>query len=208
MPERPTIRVTQDLIDGAKPEDSSHCMIAEALKVALPNAVQVSVDLATIRYSDRKRRKRYMILTPPIAQRNLLMFDQADPELKPFEFRLPPPAQIVRMPERKKPEPVPAKRDTSTPKRAQAASAKRDTRSPKKTARSVPEPVEPAPKKRQKATLGYAKGGSRPPKVGGSLPPLGPLAGGQAGKVTGEAAKRQKFTTGRIRAYGIRVMGQ
>jgi hypothetical protein len=55
----------------------------------------VTVDLATIRYSDPKRGKRYIMLTPAIAQEALLRFDQGDETLKPFDFRLPPAAQVV-----------------------------------------------------------------------------------------------------------------
>ena len=175
MPKK-LIQVTQDLIDGAKREDSSHCMIAEALKIALPQATHISVDLATIRYTDRRRRERVMILTPPPAQVGLLMFDQADSDLGPFEFNLPAPAQIVKM--RSHPKAV-----TSTP-----------------------------PKKRQKAILGPTNGKKIPPKLGGSLPPLGSLRGGQAAadrsakNKTGAAAAN--YTAGRQRQYGLRMMGR
>lgn len=95
MADRPTIEVTQEDLDNARPKDSSHCMIADAVKRALPHAKNISVDLATIRYSDPARGKRYIILTPPIAQQQLLWFDQADPRLEPFSFRLPGSAQTV-----------------------------------------------------------------------------------------------------------------
>jgi len=190
MPKK-LIQVTQDLIDGAKREDSSHCMIAEALKIALPQATHISVDLATIRYTDRRRRERVMILTPPPAQVGLLMFDQADSDLGPFEFNLPAPAQIVKM--RSHPKAV-----TSTPP------GKRTT--PSKAVTSTP------PKKRQKAILGPTNGKKIPPKLGGSLPPLGSLRGGQAAadrsakNKTGAAAAN--YPAGRQRQYGLRMMGR
>ena len=197
MPKQ-VIRVTQDLIDGAKREDSSHCMIAEALKVALPEATHISVDLATIRYTDRKHQRRVMILTPPPAQVGLLMFDQADPDLVPFEFNLPAPAQIVQM--RKRP-----KTDTSISPKGERRPSKVDTSTRSKVDTS-------SPKKRQRAILGPTNGKKIPPKLGGTLPPLGSLRGGQAARdkpmknKTGAAAAN--YTAGRLRQYGLRMLGR
>jgi hypothetical protein len=196
MPKQ-VIRVTQDLIDGAKREDSSHCMIAEALKVALPEATHISVDLATIRYTDRKRRRRIMILTPPPAQVGLLMFDQADPNLVPFEFNLPAPAQIVAMqtPPKKALTTHP-KADTSTSSRAKRRSSGVATKADTSARR-----------KRQMPTLGPTNGKKIPAKLGGTLPPLGSLRGGQAARnKTGGAAAN--YTAGRLRQYGLRMMGR
>lgn len=84
---RVTIDVTTDLIEGSKERDSSHCMIAEAVKAAVPGASFVSVDLQTIRFSDPKKRLRYTYLTPRSAQIALIEFDQGmAPE--PFSFQL------------------------------------------------------------------------------------------------------------------------
>lgn len=118
MASRPVVEITKDDIENAKPADSAHCMIAEALKRAVPEAEFISVDLATIRYSDRKRGKRYAILTPPRAQQSLLWFDQADPRLEPFEFKLPRPAQTVRSSAGKKR--AAAKRPDGAPKQERA----------------------------------------------------------------------------------------
>jgi hypothetical protein len=52
---RLTIRVDQDLIDFSKDRDSSHCMIAEAIRDARPDVRAVSVDLQTIRFSPYQR---------------------------------------------------------------------------------------------------------------------------------------------------------
>jgi hypothetical protein len=79
--------VTQQIIDTAKPRDSGHCMIADAVKAAIPGAAHVSVDLATIRFSDRKIGKRYVYLTPASAQQALVAFDQGA-EISPFRFRM------------------------------------------------------------------------------------------------------------------------
>lgn len=80
-------QVTKDLIDSAVRGDSGHCMIAEAVKAARPEAEYVSVDIQTIRFSDRGKRLRYIYLTPRVAADAILDFDQGvSPE--PFSFRL------------------------------------------------------------------------------------------------------------------------
>ncbi len=84
---RLTIRVTQGVIDGAEQRDSSHCMIADAIQAAVPNAKYISVDLATIRFTDLLAGKRYIYLTPRPAQEALLAFDQGE-KTEPFTVRL------------------------------------------------------------------------------------------------------------------------
>lgn len=79
--------ITKEIIDAAIPRDSQHCMIADALKAARPDARCVSVDLATIRFTDPEKGCRYTYLTPRIAQVCLVNFDRAiKPE--PFDFIL------------------------------------------------------------------------------------------------------------------------
>lgn len=90
------VAVTKQLIAEALPRDSSHCMIADAVKLAVPTAKRVSVDLATIRFSDPAVRRRYIYLTPARAQAALLRFDQGE-EVEPFKFRLGRAAQVVEM---------------------------------------------------------------------------------------------------------------
>lgn len=88
-PRSPRLDVAVDAqtIQDAIPRDSSHCMIAEAIKAAFPTATRVSVDLQTIRFSDPGRGLRYTYLTPRIGQLALIRFDTGDrPE--PFSFRL------------------------------------------------------------------------------------------------------------------------
>jgi hypothetical protein len=55
---------------------SGGCVIAEAIKRQYPHLSNVSVDMATVRASDRKRGLRFTYLTPPEAQMMLLSFDQ------------------------------------------------------------------------------------------------------------------------------------
>ncbi len=84
---RLTVSVTQDVIDTAQSRDSSHCMIADAIQKAVPNAMYISVDLATIRFTDLTAGKRYIYLTPRPAQEALLSFDQGE-KTEPFTVRL------------------------------------------------------------------------------------------------------------------------
>jgi hypothetical protein len=69
-------------------------MIAEAIRAAEPRYKHISVDLATVRFTDAKKRARYMFLTPPIAQQALINFDQGR-KVQPFNFILRRPAQVV-----------------------------------------------------------------------------------------------------------------
>ena len=87
--------VPADVIADATQANSANCMIAVALKRALPHAQAVSVDLATIRYTDKERRERFIYLTPPTAQAALLLYD-AGGQPEPFSVRANV-AQIVPM---------------------------------------------------------------------------------------------------------------
>ena len=55
-------------------------MIADAIKEQYPELSMVTVDMATIRASDRKHGLRYTYLTPATAQHVLLAFDQGWPQ--------------------------------------------------------------------------------------------------------------------------------
>lgn len=81
------LEVPADVIESSKARDSSHCMIAEAVKRARPDATHVSVDLQTIRFTDPKKHLRYSYLTPRVAQLSLISFDQGETP-QPFSFRL------------------------------------------------------------------------------------------------------------------------
>jgi len=88
------VSVTSEQIDRAKQADSGHCMIADAIKATIPDAKAVTVDLASIRWTDSRRGVRYLYLTPPSVQIALLRFDNG---ITPpaFHFRLNSPAQVV-----------------------------------------------------------------------------------------------------------------
>jgi|SRR5215471_3626750 len=70
------VEVTTEIIAQSEQRDSSHCMIAEAIKLAVPNARHISVDLQTIRFSDPEKMLRYTYLTPRRAQVAIIRFDQ------------------------------------------------------------------------------------------------------------------------------------
>lgn len=89
------IEVTQEIIATAKPKDSGHCMIADAIAAAIPDAKHIAVDLATVRFTLAGTGKRYIYLTPSVCQLSLISFDQEEiPD--PFRFRLCKPAQIIK----------------------------------------------------------------------------------------------------------------
>jgi hypothetical protein len=88
------VNVTETLIEAAIPLDSSHCMIADAIKAALPHARSIMVDLATIRWTDARIGKRYIYFTPGSVQDVLLQFDNGV-KPRPFRFVLRAPAQIT-----------------------------------------------------------------------------------------------------------------
>jgi hypothetical protein len=89
-----TVNVTQPIIDRSERRNSDHCMIADAIRAALPDAKAVSVDLMTIRFTDPAKRQRYVYLTPRAIQLALIHFDQGDPA-EPFTFQLKNPVQVV-----------------------------------------------------------------------------------------------------------------
>ena len=84
---RGKVDILQEHIDEGIRRNSSYCAIAEAVKLAFPQASKVSVDLQTIRWSDREKGLRYQYLTPPIAQQYLLNFDDGI-KCRPFSFNL------------------------------------------------------------------------------------------------------------------------
>jgi hypothetical protein len=86
------ISVTKEHVDNGKVKDSQSCMIADAIKQACPKAQYIMVDLQSIRFTDKAKRKRYIYLTPAVAQHNLIRFDQGD-SVKPFTFSLTTPAR-------------------------------------------------------------------------------------------------------------------
>ena len=86
MPQR-KVSVTQEHITDSMKGNSSHCMIAEAIKDRFPNLKRVAVDIQTIRATDPVKDKRYIWLTPAPAQRAIIDFDEGRPP-QPFKFNL------------------------------------------------------------------------------------------------------------------------
>lgn len=82
-----TVVVTPEIIQEAVERHSGHCVIADAVRRTVPEASHVSVDLQTVRFTDKSKGLRYTYLTPRRAQVCLVKFDQGVlPE--PFEIRL------------------------------------------------------------------------------------------------------------------------
>jgi hypothetical protein len=167
---RVTVSVTAEHIERAIPMDSSHCMIADAIKAAVPKAKSVSVDLASIRWTDPRAGKRYLYLTPPSVQQALIRFDNGQ-KPTPFRFTLRQPAQVGN---------------------SGAEATKRGGR----------------------VTHGVAQvttdDRDLPTKIGGTLPPIGPLTneekrGRHRDRLPDQA---NLMLQGRRRAFGIRRMGR
>ena len=70
------VHITQQAIEEANRIKSNHCMIVEAIKKQYPEAKSVSVDLQTIRFTDKKKGLRYVYLTPRNAQDALVRWDR------------------------------------------------------------------------------------------------------------------------------------
>src|SRR6266542_2636280 len=88
MPKSPrfNVDVTKEIIQASASRDSSHCMIAEAVRAAYPGAQFVAVDIQTIRFTDRPKGLRFTYLTPRQAQVALVKFDQGQ-VTDPFRFQ-------------------------------------------------------------------------------------------------------------------------
>jgi hypothetical protein len=87
------VNITEEIINNAVQRDSSHCMIADAIKHDL-GGKRVVVDIQTVRWTDEEKGLRYICLTPALGQRCILEFDQA---IKPDPFGLSLyPMQIVK----------------------------------------------------------------------------------------------------------------
>lgn len=69
------VRITPERYELAKRSKSGSCVIADSMAAQFPNLSKISVDMATIRATDRQRGVRYIYLTPPAAQQLLLGFD-------------------------------------------------------------------------------------------------------------------------------------
>jgi len=90
----PTIKVTKANIENATRHSSSHCMIAEAIRDAIPSARFISVDLQWIAFSLPEQAERHFHPTPKQAQTQLLRFDDGYP-IWPFSLKLGKPVKIA-----------------------------------------------------------------------------------------------------------------
>lgn len=81
------VRVREEHVKTACRRDSHHCMIADALRDAVPEAKYIMVDLQSVRWSDLERGYRFVYFTPPLAQEALIRFDQGK-AVAPFRFAL------------------------------------------------------------------------------------------------------------------------
>ena len=81
------IPVGSKTIETAIKADSHKCMIADAIKLRIPGAQYISVDLQSIRFTDSKNHVRYKYFTPLVGQQRLVEFDQGK-KVKPFALTL------------------------------------------------------------------------------------------------------------------------
>lgn len=199
---RVSVEVTPEIIADATREDSGHCMIAEAVKAALPHARQVSVDIQTIRYSDPRTRARYIFLTPRLAQSALVAFDAGE-EIEPFKVQLRNP-HITTMSTRAHPERQTKPEAELTEHEREVRQQKRDILADARSrlAKRQSPPVESTPRQRTPKLTGQTS--HKPgPKGGGS--PLPRLEGGES-PPKGALASGGKIPAGRRRQYGIRAL--
>jgi hypothetical protein len=198
------VEVTREMIADATRGDSGHCMIAEAIKAAVPAARFVSVDLQTIRFTDREQGLRFTYLTPRRGMLALIDFDQGR-EPEPFSIRLI--GGQVTLSGRAatgdhrplKPGTIAAIREWATTQEEWA-----DKVTPRGH-RALPEGLRGAyAAAHPRVTLGRARlvkhhgsDGSIPEIVGGRTPPVGALAGGFVPPAVRIARRRQ---------FGIRAL--
>jgi len=81
------VNVTSEIVKESIERHSGYCMVAEALKIAIPTAQYVAADLATIRWTDPQTRLRYICFTPRNAQNALIDFDNGI-KPKPFTYEI------------------------------------------------------------------------------------------------------------------------
>ncbi len=183
LPTAPRVRldVTQEIIDTSCRADSSHCMIADAVREAAPWARNVTVDIQTIRFSDPERDVRYVYLTPRIAQLALLDFDAGIPS-EPFSVILQRSQAHVSWMRRG------GSKDGGSMNDAQLAAVRKNIQH----AREV------NPKNIAVRDDGDHE---RITRAGGRTPPVGALATGNTGR-----SRSGDIPTARRRAYGLRAM--
>lgn len=80
------IAVTQEIIDNSTRNQSRHCMVADAMKAAIPDASRIIVDLNTIRLT-MKNGHRWAYITPNKVGNYIVAFDAGE-TIEPFTFVL------------------------------------------------------------------------------------------------------------------------
>jgi len=71
-----TLKIGEDMVERAIQSSTGNCLIATAIKEQYPRYTKVTVDAATIRFSDREKGERYTYMTPEDAMQFLHWFDQ------------------------------------------------------------------------------------------------------------------------------------
>lgn len=195
---RVNVVVTPELIEEAVRGDSGHCMIAEAVKAAVPEARHVSVDLQTIRYSLPGVHARYTFLTPRIGQTALVRFDAGE-EVEPFRMQLRNP-HITAMSNRAAAERRQRELDEAgrTERQEEVREAHREVLVEARSRQRRKYGTGPKATKMIGKENNRRNGGGDLPRIeGGTPPPVGPLQGG---------IKGGPIPRGRRREYGIRAL--
>jgi hypothetical protein len=162
-------------------------MIAESLKASLPYATYVSVDIQTIRFSDKANGARYVYLTPRIAQEALVKFDAGE-EVEPFRCELRDP-HISAMN-------TPRSQRKGAPRTEVQQKSFEETRSRLTSARSGGRGASPKLVSDGKRKPGPKGGGQPLPRLeGGKLPPTSALASGSG-----------RIPLQRRRVHGLRAL--
>jgi len=81
------VSVTQDDINEGVRDQSAHCIVATAIGRSIPEALRISVDVQTIRFTIGKERLIYM--TPREVGRYILAFDAGNfAAIKPMKIEI------------------------------------------------------------------------------------------------------------------------
>ena len=87
------IEITErDIANGIR-EDSTKCVVAQAIARTIPDAMRIDVDTQSLRFTYFDQRLVY--LTPPAVSEYVVAFDAGDP-IEPFRFHLRNPVRVKR----------------------------------------------------------------------------------------------------------------
>lgn len=185
---RVTLDITDDIIRNAVRANSAACVIADTIKAQVPGAVRVSVDLATIAWTDPKAGVRYTYLTP----------DQARVALFAFDRGVTPPAQRLTLQRAVRVAPI-----TRHPSRAEARAKRREVLEAKARAGAGLTPDE------SRALAKIRQTPPRPTMAGrAQLDDAGTVIGGGRPSQGGTRAARgvvRELLPANVRVFGARV---